>query len=160
VGVDAVLSAVSDRRMRTLGEYAAVGAVAIVAGHLRSDPRDLNTAEEWAFTGSSLVSEHRLPEAEAAYRRALGLDPQSGLAWDGLGLTLYDAGRLAEARTALERAQSLDRDSARALFHLGLVDEREGRRTEAAANYGRALELSPFDVDVARHLGPALLAVN
>jgi len=129
---------------------------AIVSSHLLSDPRNLNVAEEWAFTGSSLITERNLQEAEAAYRRALALDPGSSLAWDGLGLAHYDAGRLREARESLARALALDPENGRALFHLALVDEREGKNLEAIAGYRKALALSPNDADVGRHLGGAL----
>src|SRR5262249_36409519 len=103
-GAWAIVDAAAAPRGRDPCGSAPVAAAAIVASHLLSDPRNLNVAEEWAFTGSSLISEHNLPEAEAAYRRALALDPDSGLAWDGLGLAQYDAGHFREARESLTRA--------------------------------------------------------
>ena len=156
VGLAAIVDAVSARRTRELGICAAVAIAAAAVSHLLSDPRNRNVAEEWAFTGSSLISERDLAGAEAAYRRALALDPESGLAWDGLGLAQYDAGRLREARESLTRALARDPDNGRALFHLALVDEREGRNAEAIAGYRKALALSPNDADVGRHLGGAL----
>ena len=154
-GLGAVVAAVQLRRARELAALAVVGAVAVLVSHLLSDPRNTNVAEEWALTGSSLVTEHRLGEAEEAYHRALELDSHSGLAWDGLGLTLYDAGRVAEAKPAIERALAIDRDNARATYHLALVQEREGEVRRAADGYARALALSPFDAEVATHLGEA-----
>jgi tetratricopeptide (TPR) repeat protein len=112
-------------------------------------------AEEWAFTGSALISERDLPAAERAYRHALDMDPRSGLAWDGLGLAMYDAGRMDEARTAMERALTIDADNARAHFHLGLVAERQDRVDAAIAAYERALALSPMDVEVTGRLAGA-----
>lgn len=67
-------------------------AATIVVSHTLSDPRNHNLAEEWAFTGSSLVTERNLSGAETAYRRALALDSNSALAWDGLGLVYYNSG--------------------------------------------------------------------
>ena len=154
-GLSALVAAVQARRARELAALAVVAAVAVLVSHLLSDPRNTNLAEEWALTGSALVTEHRLGEAEEAYRHALELDPRSGLAWDGLGLTLYDAGRVADAKPAIERALAIDRDNARATYHLALVHEREGEVHQAADGYARALELSPFDADVATHLGEA-----
>jgi tetratricopeptide (TPR) repeat protein len=112
------------------------------------DPRNRNTAEEWAFTGSSLITERRLSDAESAYRQALALDPQLGFAWDGLGLALLNGGRTAEAREAFDRAIAADADSARALYHLGLVHAREGRLQQAVDSYQRALALSPLDTEI------------
>lgn len=128
---------------------------AVIVSHAIRDPRNTNLAEEWAFTGSSLITERRLGEAEAAYREALRRDPRSGLAWDGLGLTFYNQRRLGEARPAFERALSIDRENAKAIYHLALVDDREGRLGDAAAGYERARALSPFDVEVTRDLAHA-----
>ena len=155
-GVSALVDAVSTRRMRELAAYAGVAAVAIVGSHLLSDSRNGIVAEEWAFTGSSLITERNLPEAEAAYRRALALDPESGLAWDGLGLAQYNAGRLRNARQSFMNAIARDSDNGRAIFHLALVDERDKRSAEAISGYRKALELSPDDAEVARHLATAL----
>jgi tetratricopeptide (TPR) repeat protein len=155
VGVDAFASSATGGRRREMLAMAAACAAALAVSVVLSDPRNRNLAEEWAFTGSSLITERRLEDAEAAYRRALALDPQSGLAWDGLGLTLYDAGRLGEARPAFERALAIDADSSRALFHLALTDEREGRLAQAADGYARARALSPFDAEVTQHLAAA-----
>ena len=155
-GLTALADGVAARRPRELATYGSVVLASVLVSHLLSDPRNRNLAEEWAFTGSSLVTEHNLAEAETAYRRALSLDPGSGFAWDGLGLVHYDAGRLADARPAFARAAALDPDSARAAFHLALVDERDGRAPQAIAGYARALDLSPNDAEIASHLGTAL----
>jgi tetratricopeptide (TPR) repeat protein len=156
VGTDGTLRAVHARRTLALAVDAAVVAGAVAVSHLLNDPASRNPAEEWAFTGSSLITEHNLNDAEAAYRRAIALDSQSGLAWDGLGLALYDAGRLGDARAAFERALALDGDNSRALFHLALLDEREGKLAAAAAGYERALALSPYDAEVKGHFAAAL----
>jgi Flp pilus assembly protein TadD len=152
VGVDAVLAAVADRRVRDLIAYAAAAVVGFAVSHAVHDARDTNVAEEWALTGSALITERKLTDAEAAYRRALELEPRLGLAWDGLGLVFYDAGRLADARPAFGRALEIDPDSARATFHLALVRDRAGELEAAAAGYNRALSLSPFDAEIAEHL--------
>ena len=146
VGVDRFASWRADWRV-----YATLAA-AVVASLLLSDPRHRNLAEEWALTGSALITEHNLADAEAAYRRALAIDAGSGLAWDGLGLALYDGGRLTDARAAFERALAIDADNARAVYHVALVDDREGRTKVAALGYARALSLSPFDGEVTRSL--------
>jgi Flp pilus assembly protein TadD len=155
-GLTALADSVAARRIRDVSLYASVAIVAVLISHLQSDPQNRNPAEEWAFTGSSLVTEHNLPAAEAAYQRALSLDQRSGFAWDGLGLVQYDAGRLGDARQAFDRALALDPDSARATFHIALVDERDGRAPQAIAGYARALALSPYDAEIAGHLGTAL----
>lgn len=155
-GVVAIVDAVRSRAGRALGLYAAAGVAAIAVSHLASDPRNRNVAEEWAFTGSALITEHDLAGAEAAYRRALALDPQSALAWDGLGLALYDGGRFGEARDAWSRALALNPDYARALYHRALVDERDGSIDAAIRGYRRAEQLNPNDLEITRQLAVAL----
>ena len=110
-----------------------------------------------AAHGSSLVSERNLVEAEAAYRRALAMDSNSGLAWDGLGLVFYDSHRMPEARGAFQRALALDQQNATAVFHQALVDEQEERADAAVDGYRRALDLNPQNIEITRHLGVALL---
>jgi superkiller protein 3 len=151
-GVEAIVRDALERHIERLGAYAAAVICAIAVSHLLHDGRNTNVAEEWALTGSALVTEHRLTDAEAAYRRALDLDPRLGLAWDGLGLTLYDAGRLHDAKPAFERALEIDPDNSRATFHLALVRERNDELELAAAGYARALSLSPFDAEVRKDL--------
>ena len=155
-GVVAIVDALRTRAGRTLAAYAAAAIAAIVASHATTDPRDRNLAEEWAFTGSALITEHDLAGAEAAYRRALVFDPRSALAWDGLGLALYDGGRFAEAREASSRAVALDPDYARAVYHRALVDERDGSVDDAIRGYARAAELSPNDLEITRQLAVTL----
>ncbi len=154
-GVDWLIVLANERRLRELLACGAAALGAIVVSHVLRDPANVNLAEEWAFTGSSLITEHNLADAEAAYRRAIELDQDSALAWDGLGLALYNGGRLAEARTAFERSLALDSQSSRAVFHLALVDEREGQTARAADGYERALTLSPYDAEVKGHLAAA-----
>jgi Flp pilus assembly protein TadD len=151
-GLDRLAAAYARRAWRDLAWAAAACAAALIVSLILHDPRNANLAEEWAFTGSSLVTEHRLAEADAAYRRALELDPQSGLAWDGFGLTNLNAGRLGDARSAFERALAIDADSSRSIYHLAIVDDREGKLAQAVDGYERALERSPFAADITADL--------
>jgi tetratricopeptide (TPR) repeat protein len=156
VGIHTIVDGARQRRARDLAIAAAVIVVAVAISHARHDPRNTNVAEEWALTGSSLISEHDLTGATNAYRHALLLDPNSGLAWDGLGLARYDNGQLTEARQSISRALAIDPENGRAYFHLGLVDEHEGKWTDAAARYRRAAELSPYDAEAMQRLATAL----
>jgi len=156
VGVEALVAAISGRRTIELAIQAAAIVAAVALSHALADPRNRNLAEEWASTGGSLVTEHRLDEAEAAHRRAIDLDPRSSLAWDGLGVAQLDAGRLEQAEQSLSRAVSLDAENARALLHLGILAERRDRKAEAVDRYRAAAALSPYDADVQRRYATAL----
>jgi 4-amino-4-deoxy-L-arabinose transferase-like glycosyltransferase len=156
-GSAALAADITARRLAAVGLYAAVAMVALAATHVYSDPRDRNLSEEWAFTGSALVTEHNLTAAEAAYRRAIAIDSTSGLAWDGLGMVFYNGHRPVDARDAFQRAVALDPESSRSIFHLALVADQEGNAAAAIAGYRAALALAPFDLDMTRRLGGALL---
>jgi TolB-like protein len=52
------------------------------------------------------------PAAEAAFRRAIDLDPRYGFAHTGLGHTLSQSGRHSEALAAMRRARELDPQNA------------------------------------------------
>ena len=159
-GLDALYRGIVTFRPRRLAAYMAVAAAAVLVSHLLSDPKSHNLAEEWALTGSALVTEHNLAGATSAYDRALALDPDSGLAWDGLGLVYLNSGDLSKARQAFSRALAANPDNFWAVFHTALVDEQQDRLPEAIQGYRRALALSPGNLDVIRQLGEALLADN
>jgi len=160
IGMVALIDAVSHRDRRRLATMVVVSVAAVVVSHILRDRQSTNLSEEWAFTGSALITEHRLPEAEAAYRRALAENAESGIAWDGLGLALFDEQRWSESRAAFERALRLDPESARTAYHLGLVDEAENRPSEAVAHLRAALHVDATNLDAARHLAAGLIRLR
>ena len=160
VGAAALVDAFSRRDRKQLAAMIVAAAVGVGASHVLGDPSSRNLAEEWAFTGSALITEHRLPDAEAAYRAALAANSSSGLAWDGLGLALVDEQRWSEARSALERASALDPTSVRTAFHLALVDEAQSRPADAVVRLRRSLEIDPTNLDAARHLASDLIRLQ
>jgi tetratricopeptide (TPR) repeat protein len=157
LGVSAFADAWRRRDRRQWATMLVVCGIGIVLSHVLRDRSSENLAEEWALTGGALVSEHSLPQAEAAYRRALGFDERSALAWDGLGLALYDEHRSQDARAAFERANRLDSINAGTAYHLALVDEGDGRLDEAVAHLRRSLAIDPTQLDAARHLASDLV---
>jgi Flp pilus assembly protein TadD/4-amino-4-deoxy-L-arabinose transferase-like glycosyltransferase len=159
-GIVGAFDSAKARNTTRLGAIIAAVIIGVFTSHLLSDARSHNFAEEWAMTGSALVTERRLPEAELAYRQAVALDDRSGLAWDGLGLALYDAGRLSDARMSLEHALQLEPSNGRAAFHVGLVDQREGKLEAAVANYRTAAALLPGDIDLLRTFAAVLVQLH
>lgn len=160
VGLAAVLDWAAARDARRLATASAIAFAAVVASHVLTDGDSTNVSEEWALTGASLVTERRPPDAEAAYRQALALDPMYAFAWDGLGLTLFDERRWDESRDALDRAHRLDPVNAKTDYHLALVDEAQKRLADAAAELQRSLSIDPTDLDAARHLAGDLIQLG
>jgi tetratricopeptide (TPR) repeat protein len=145
------------RAWRQVAAAAAVFAAVFLAAHLRSDPTAYNFAEEWSFTGLSLLNERNVADAEAAFRRAIELDPRSSFAWDGLGLTLQRKGQVTAAHAAFQRATEVNPSNALAWYHVGLSFDQQRDRAHAIEAYRRSLAIAPERSDVLYSLGSALL---
>ena len=100
-------------------------------------------AEAHQRLGQVLQAEGRLAEAEAAYRKALGLDPEYVAALIGLGEIEAQFGRPDSAIQRFDAAIEIDPHQAKAHLAEGRVLEAIGRTDEAAAAYFRTLELDP-----------------
>ncbi len=87
--------------------------------------------------------EGREKEAEAAYRRALALEPSIAPAWNNLGLLLLERGEAREAIPLLRRALELDPSLVEAWNNLGVALEETGDPASAETAYTQALELVP-----------------
>jgi len=93
--------------------------------------------------GNLLLLARRTDEAEAAYRRALELDPKRTSALFNLALLEQDKGRLKEARQHLEQVIAIEPQHAWAHYQLGAIAEAEGRKSAAIDEYSRAFALDP-----------------
>jgi Flp pilus assembly protein TadD len=107
--------------------------------------------------GRALAELGRLPEAEAAYRRAIDLDPTYVYAHHGLGYALSEQGRWKEGEAAYRRA--IDRDATFAYPHngLGLCLFHQGRLEEAKTEFHQAIALDPKAVHPHYNLGGILM---
>jgi tetratricopeptide (TPR) repeat protein len=94
--------------------------------------------------------------AEAAYRRALELDPQLLAAHVRLSDVLRDTGRLDEAQAAAERAIALDEESPLGEFAAAMVQRARGRMEAAIEAFERAKKLDPQRVQTLQQLALAL----
>ena len=85
------------------------------------------SAADWFNLAFLLEDAERLDEAEAAFRRAVELDPKLDRAWYGLGLTLIRLQRFEEAVAALKRNTELQPMSPYGWYQLARVhiDRRE-----------------------------------
>lgn len=110
--------------------------------------------------GNALFSARRLPEAEAAYRRALALNSDIPEALFGLGNTLAQTGRLDEALASQERALALRPGFVEALANMAGVLNRLGRPAEAVEKLRRAVAERPGEANLHADLGRALLATD
>jgi hypothetical protein len=93
--------------------------------------------------GNLLLLAHQPAEAEAAYRRAVEIDPKRASALFNLGLLLQQQGNLHESRQMYERVLAADPNHAWAHYELGTVFERRGDRARAVREYAQAFALDP-----------------
>ncbi len=95
----------------------------------------------------------RLPEAEAAYRKILAIDPNHIDALHLSGLIAYQTGNYDRAGELISRALSRNPSYAAAHNNLGNVFRAQGRLEEALGCFRNALALEPDYVDAHINLG-------
>jgi Tfp pilus assembly protein PilF len=93
--------------------------------------------------GNLLMLIPQAPEAEAAYRKAIELDPGKASALFNLGLLLQQRGESREAYGLYQRAVKADPNHAWARYQLGTVEEARGQNSKAIDSYARAFALDP-----------------
>jgi tetratricopeptide (TPR) repeat protein len=145
------------RDYRRLGALAALATAVFALTHLRTDAATRNFAEEWSHTGLSLLRDGDSTGAEAAYRRALDIDPEWPQAWNGLALVYLERGDYKHTAEAAEAALRSNPEYATAWYHHGLALERLNQPARAVQSYRRALEISPGNPPFLLSLGEALL---
>jgi len=95
-------------------------------------------------------------EAEALYRRAIGLDPQLAIAYTNLGNIRFRRGDEAGAETLYRRAIEIDARQPEAHYNLGYVMLERGDARAATEYFQRALEGDPKFADAQFNLAIAL----
>jgi Flp pilus assembly protein TadD len=107
-----------------------------------------------------LGNEGRPKDAEAEYRAALKLRPDSAKARVGLGVALMAQGRAEEALPQLLEATRLSPNDADAHYNLGSAYGALDRSEEAVAQFSDAVRLKPSDPSAHYNLGTALVSAG
>ncbi len=103
---------------------------------------DSADAATW-FARAEALESRDLRSAEAAYRRALALDPGHADASLNLGALLCEASRCDEAVALYDEAVRRNPGEALLHFNRAIALEDQGRQTEALASYATSLRLAP-----------------
>jgi tetratricopeptide (TPR) repeat protein len=103
--------------------------------------------------GLSLANLGRFDEAEAAYRRALAINPGSYEALNNLGLTLRDNHRLDEAAQVFHKAIEIASHSPEGHNNLGLTLMDLGKMGEAEQSFQHAIALRQDYAEAHYNLG-------
>jgi tetratricopeptide (TPR) repeat protein len=106
--------------------------------------------------GIALCDQKKLPEAIAAYHKAIELDQKDALAYNNLGIALREQKKLPEAIAACHKAIELHPKFAVAHYNLGVTLGDQKKLPEAVAAYHKAIELDPKYALAYTNLGRAL----
>jgi Flp pilus assembly protein TadD len=102
----------------------------------------------------------RMPEAEAAYRAALDIEPDLTEGWMNLGLVAISQKRPADGLTYQREALRRSPDNADALNNAGIAHYTLGNIPEAEACFRAALRLAPKHGNAMLNLGSARQIAN
>ena len=110
----------------------------------RDDPRltvaQAELAMAWLQADETRYAPDALDRAEAAARRAVGIDPSSVDARLALGAVLTRRGELDAARPELERALQSSPDDPEVQFRMAVLEDREGDPDASIRRLGRVLD--------------------
>ncbi len=115
----------------------------------------------WFMTGSVYERAGRLEDAEAAFKKAIALNPKSDRALNYLGYMLADRGiRVDESVKYIEQAIALDRFNGAYLDSMGWAYYKAGRLKEALDSLQKAVDEMTDDPLIRDHLGDVLYGLG
>jgi adenylate cyclase len=123
----------------------------------RAQAQDATAFEVHEAVGSLQLVTGKAAEAEAAYRRALAIVPESPDALIGLAEAQASDGKPAEAEQTLVRAIAAQPRYAASHMEYGSLLFRQGRARDAIAPFQRAALLEPDNAGAFNNLGAAYL---
>ena len=97
------------------------------------------------ITGSQLMSQNRLEEAEKYLLEAVDLDPLFVDALDHLGIIYRRMNRLAEAESAYLRSIAINNKNRVPYINLAVVYRMQNRLNDALMQYLKVIEINPDD---------------
>jgi tetratricopeptide (TPR) repeat protein len=135
------------------------GRAALERGDLQSAERELKMAIQAApdprfydTLGVVYLYERNYPEAVAAHRKALELNPKLTRAWNNLAAALFEMGKKEEAFDAVKKAIQVEPSFPYSYLHLGRLNIRAGNPAGAVQAYQLGLQQLPQNPDLAIQL--------
>jgi hypothetical protein len=104
---------------------------------------ELADSEFWENAGTAYLMLEQIPEAKAAFEKAVERNPRSSSAWYSLGFTHQARQQLPEAIECYQKAVELDPQKAEALGNLAAAHMKTGNPKRAAAALEAALLVEP-----------------
>ncbi|MEA2873430.1 MAG: hypothetical protein QOH67_3406, partial [Hyphomicrobiales bacterium] len=116
--------------------------------------------EELFGSAVKLHQQGRLPEAEAAYRKLLAVDPLHAGGLHYLGLLLLQLSRAEAAADLIGRSLAQHERNPQGHYHLGLAMAQLGRFADVVLHNERAIALQPDFAEAHLNLGNGLKALG
>lgn len=133
----------------------------VIAELPRAEEDRDRSAYEWYLEGCRLdEDEDTLCYAEAAYYKAIHLDPTLSNAYTNLGNLLYRTGSILDARALYEKAIEVDPNQPEAHYNLGFLLFEEGNLLQARDQFNRAVNLDSTFADAHFNLAMAELRLG
>jgi len=142
---------------QVLREIAALKGSPIPEGLRNFSETDSTRSLLRVMQGEMFLGSGEPEQAEAAFQKALRLDPRSARAQTYLGLLEESRHRDAEAAKSYRRAVDFDPRYVKARILLGEMRIKQGRRAEGRRQLEAALRIAPGDPKASLHLGLAYL---
>jgi Tfp pilus assembly protein PilF len=134
---------------------AVLAVLAVLQQPARPVPRpvDLERAYRANNRGVALLEQFNYDGATAAFREALKVSPDMGIAQLNLGIALFYGGKNAEAAGAARGAVARLPGSPTSHYVAGLIAKADNRLDDASAGFERVLQLDPGDAGTKIQLG-------
>jgi len=115
-------------------------------------------AEAHYNLGYSYMLQNKAEEAEAAFRKAIEVNPSKDDAYIGLATLLGAKGKGQEAYDLIDGIKGLFAEDARMQFALGVAASNIGKDDVAAEAFGKAAQLDPKNLESQYYLGTLAVA--
>lgn len=126
-----------------------------------TDPARRRAAYEAYLEGARLDEEPTTYDrAEAAYLRAIQLDPTLGHALTNLGNLRFRRGDAAQSESLYKRALAIDPEQPEAYYNLGYIASERGEHAEARSCFEAAVKSDPAFADAHFNLASTLEAMG
>lgn len=102
----------------------------------------------------------QLLEAEAAYRKAMAMNPNVALLYSNLGVVVYTLGRVDESIPLYKKAIKLDPQLSLAYNNLGVSLSAMSRLEEALEAFSKTIALVPDDPEPTNNYGDVLVKMS